>query len=361
MASLRFKKNGAPFVDFRVHGERYRPEFLSIKEAQKFQRLADAAPVEALKLWNESVSQQRVVFAGEEIVSLSEKTKSFKDDYCSRRTNARDMKRVMDRFLSFIVNRKQTDIVDISSVGLDDLCAFQTHLAIGIEPASVNRYFTTVKTFFKRAQAAGYIKVNYAPLVEGLAVTFTQREHVWDASDTPKLVRRLLETERAQVLIDIARSLDFVPFGPTDFGRIKWRALDADGGVIRTYRLKGKGRRDWNVPIAPGYQALLLAIRTRQMLSGLGGPSDYVYAHEDGRAISAGWVSKAFERARKAVGINAVPYTSRHRVITLVNDSADLKTASKFAGHASVTTTEKHYVVSKDEDFNSKVRGAFAE
>lgn len=364
MASLRFKKDGTPYVDFRAHGKRYRPEFLTTKDARKFLALADADPIEAHRFWEESQREQsvKVAAAGGIVRSLKAEIANFKDGYCAKRANARDMRRVMDEMLAHVLKRKACDDCDVSDVELSDLETFQAAMcARGITNASVNRYFTTVKTFFKRMQRAGYVAVNYAPLVEGLTVTRKQREHVWGDGDTPKLVDSLTAQSRAQVLLDVAKSMEFTPFGPTDFKRLKWSMLDFDFGFVRTFRMKGKGEREWDVPITLGYHKLLLEIKNRQLALGLWKKNGFVYLTDDGKQIKPGWVSKSLERARKSAGIEAVPYTSRHRVITKVNDAVDLKTASKFAGHASTKTTEQHYVVSRDEEFGSKVKEVFAE
>lgn len=367
MASLRFKKDGTPFVDFRAHSRRHRPEFLSVKDAQNFYRLADVSPEEAYRLWQESINQPAVVMADPEVISLKEKIESFKSDYCGRKANSRDMKRTADEFLEFILARKRASDpnvvdVDLKAVSLEDLMAFQTHLSSRkITNASVNRYYSTIKTFFRRAQKAQYITVNYALLVEGLEVEFIQRQEVWQDEDSTKLVDELIKREWDQVLIDIARSMEFSPFGPTDYKRIRWSMVDFDHGVIRTFRMKGKGKRPWPVPIVLGYQKLLIGIRKRQQSAGTYSASGFVYLTEEHKPVSPVWVSKALERARKAAGITSVPYTSRHRVITMVNEKTDLKTASKFAGHASTKTTERHYVVEGEEEFKNKVNEAFAE
>jgi integrase len=361
VASLRFKKDGTPFIDFRAEGKRYRPEFERLKDAQKFLNLADADPKEALKFWLDSLAEPAVEIVDAEFFSLVAKAGNFKAHYCAKRTNVVDMRKIMDRFVAFVLIRKKAKDCCLTVISMDDLEAFQEHLAeSGIVAASVNRYFATIKTFFKRMQRAGYIKVNFAPLVEGLEEEHKKRP-VWKDGDTEKLVGELLKREWDTVLVYIAKSMEFTPFGPKDFRRLTWQKMDLAHGIVRTFRMKGKGKRDWDVPIALGYHKLLLEIRNRQLEQGTWQEDGFVYLKESGKPINPTWVSKSFERARKAVGIECVPYTSRHRVINKVDKAFDLKTASRFAGHASTKTTERHYVVQEDEEFNNKVKEAFAE
>jgi integrase/recombinase XerD len=364
MATLRFKKNGTPYVDFRVQGQRYRPEFLSVKDAQKFEKLANVDPLQAFELWQDSLNAVEVSAPA---LSLREKVESFKEDYCSKRTRAIDMRLHIQSMFDFVIERAskraKTKLDDISllEVKLEDLSAFQTHLVKrGLVNASVNRYFATVKTFFKRMYLAQYIPVNYAGLVENLKVELIKRE-AWTDEDSKALIAELTKREVDPVLIDLVRSMDFSPFGPLDFARLRWNMIDFDSGKIHTFRMKGKGRREWTVPMLLGYQKLLLEIRKRHEALGLGRPQDFVYLDRESQGLDAGWVSKSLERARKDAKITHVPYSSRHRIISAVAEKTDVRTASKFAGHSSIKTTEAHYIVGGDDGFVSKVKEAFEE
>jgi site-specific recombinase XerD len=364
MAKLGFKKNGTPFVDFRVQGTRYRPEFLSIKDAQKFEKLANANPVHAYELWQDSLSSVEVPAPA---LSLREKVESFKADYCSKRTRSNDMKFHIQSMFDFLIERASTraktklDDLSLIDVKLEDLSAFQTHLVNkGLVNASVNRYFTTVKTFFKRMYLAQYVPVNYSGLIENLKVQLVKRE-AWTEDDSKALIAELKKKEWDQVLIDVVHSMEFSPFGPLDFARLRWDMIDFNTGKIRTIRMKGKGQRDWIVPMLLGYQKLLLDIRKRQEAIGLGRAQDFVYLDKECQPLKAGWVSKSLERARKDAQIVHVPYSSRHRIISAVAEKTDVRTASKFAGHASIKTTETHYIVGGDDGFVNKVKEAFEE
>ncbi len=367
MATLRFKKDGTPYVDFRAQGLRCRPEFTSLKDAKKFLPLADANPVEAYRLWQESIADVPGALAPSESISFKEKLESFKEDYCTKRMNRNDMSRIMSQLFDFVIERAtlkngfKVDDLDIKAVDLDYYTGFQSHLIkTGISNSSVNRYLSTVKTFVKRMYKAGYIPVNYAALMESLPVETVKRE-AWKDGDTPKLIAKLIEMNGDPVLVDIARSMEFTPFGPTDFARLKWTMVRFDLGEIAIFRMKGRGRRDWNVPMILGYQKLLLEIRKRHEVAGFAQPNDHVYATTEFKPVKPVWVSKSLERARKAAGISTVPYSSRHRIISLLANKTDRDTASKFAGHTSLRTTEKHYLVGGDEDFRKKVKEAFAE
>jgi integrase len=364
MAKLRFKKNGTPYVDFRYQGERYRPEFLSVKDAQKFEKLASASPKNAFELWQDSLNSVEVLPPP---ISLREKVESFKADYCSKRTRAFDMQFHIQLMFDFLIERasKRAKIkledMSLVDVKLEDISAFQTHLlTTGLVNASVNRYFTTVKTFFKRMYLAQYLPVNYAGLIENLRVNLVRRE-AWTDEDSKALMAELFKRQVDPVLIEVVRSMEFSPFGPIDFARLRWDMIDFTAGKIHTFRMKGKGRRDWTVPMLLGYQKLLLEIRKRHEALGLGRPRDFVYLDKESRPLNAGWVSKSLERARKDAKIVHVPYSSRHRIISAVAEKTDVRTASKFAGHASIKTTETHYIGGGDDGFVSKVKEALEE
>lgn len=367
MASLRFKNDGTPFVDFRVQGKRFRPEFFSATDAQKFVTLANANPVAAYEFWQECLNQTSAVVAAPEKISLKEKIDGFKRDYCSRRSNSTDMKRVMTKFFDFLCAnatakaQQKIDDLDIKAIDVEDFEEFQNQLTTsGLSNASVVRYMSTVKTFYKRAYKAQYIPVDYAGLVDNLSVTSVKRLP-WRETDTTKLIAKLEERNADPVLTDVVQSMLWSPFGPIDFARLKWRILNFETGEINTFRMKGRGKRDWHVPMLFGYKQILFEIRGRHEAMGFGKPDDYVYLDRKFKSINPGWVSKSLERARKDAGIDRVPYSSRHRIISLVASKTDRDTASRFGGHASVKTTEKHYLVGGNNEFREKVKEAFAE
>lgn len=364
MASLRFKKDGTPFVDFRAHGKRHRPEFTNRRDAQKFLILADADPLEAYDYWLENLKPKEAeTRAG--YMSLSEKIESFKENYCKKRTSGNDMQTVMDALFDFVTKKHGVTDLDVRELIFEDLEDFQTHLKQkglkkkkAISNASVNRYFSTIKTFFKRQFKARYIPVDISALIESLPVEAVQRK-AWLDESTLKMIEALEKRAKDFVLIDIVRSNEWTPFGPKDYARLTWSNIDLRRSEVRTKRMKGKGKRDWQVPILPGYLEILKGIRRRHKAAGFGADADYVYMTDDFRPINPGWVSKALERQRKALGIKEVPYSSRHRIISLLAKKTDRDTASKFAGHASIRTTEKYYLIPDDKDLKKKIRKAF--
>jgi integrase len=359
MASLRFKKDGTPFVDFRYQKDRYRPEFESVREAQKFESLANANVTEAYLLWQQSVAAQPTLTGAREAISLKGKVESFKENYCSQKSRPNEMKSHIDRLFCFITERRSADDVAVSSDLLDDVEAFQTSLINDcLANSSINRYFATIKTFFSRLYRAQQIEINISDLIQALPVTAKKRD-LWENDSTSRLVSELISRGSDQVLVDIAESMELTPFGPIDFARLKWSMIDFDLGEIRTIRCKGKGLRDWVVPMPLSYQALLLKIKKRHEAVGFGKPADHVYLTSAFLPVLPGRVSKSLERARKAAGIGQVPYSSRHRMITNVAEKAGRDVASKFAGHASVKTTEKHYLGEDLEKFREKMKEAF--
>lgn len=349
MAKLRFKKNGTPFIDFRVSGKRHRPEFLTRKDAEKFLNLADADPNEALAYWLEG--------SGATAVYLKDRVETFKKEHCATRVRGSEMDHHLDRMSDFLKERFSIDAIEISVIQGRDLKAFQDHLKGTLAAASVNRYFSTIKTFFKDLFEREITAVNLSDLVSTLDVQTQKREAI--SLDEIKKLAVMLGTRGAdQVLIDVVKSMEVSPFGPIDFARLRWRDIDFEVGEINTTRMKGKGQRDWHVPLIFGYHKLLREIRSRQMTNGFGRPGDYVYLDRKWRSINPGWVSKSLQRAREAAGIEHVPYTSRHRIITELAKKTNRDLASQFAGHGSVKTTEDFYLVGGNEDFRNRVKDA---
>jgi integrase len=205
---------------------------------------------------------------------------------------------------------------------------------------------------------ARVIPVDISAFIETLQVESAQRD-MWKDESTQKMIDRLESEGLDRVLIEIVQSNEWAPFGPTDYARLKWSQIDFDAGMIRAFRLKGKGKRDWNIPILPGLRVILKTILKRHKQAGFGAPNDFVYLDKEWKKINPGWVSTTLGRCRKALGIKEVTYSSRHRIITQVAEKTDRDTASKFAGHASIRTTEKHYLIANEDDLKNKIKKAY--
>lgn len=367
MASLRFKKDGTPFVDFYAHGKRHRPEFENSKtgrkDARNFEAIAENDPIEAYDLWMETLNLKNPVKTAD-FISFVSKVEAFKENYCSKRVRGNEMKRVMDYLVEFIKEKYGKEDVDIRHLVFEDL--EELHLIMqkkgrrrkaGVSNASVNRYFSTIKTFFKRQFLARVIPVDISVFVEPLPVAEVQRE-AWKDGSTEKMVEKLQSENKDPVLIDIVKSNEWTPFGPMDYSRLTWAKIDFKSSMVRTIRLKGKRPREWNVVILKGYEEILKDILKRQKANGLGSPEDFVYLTSDHKPIEPMRISKALERCRKALGIKEVPYASRHRILRKVADKTSRDTARQFAGHASIRTTEKHYLGREDDAVHAKIKEA---
>lgn len=365
MATIRFKKkNGAPFVDFRAHGKRHRPEFLTVKEAKKFAYLADKDPLEAYQYWMDS---QRPEAAGKDgnYLSFKDKVESFKKNYCDKRKTSKEMVRVMDELVSYIQNKYNQSDVDIRNLIFEDLEDYQRYLRKHglsqrgqITGASVNRYFTTIKTFFKRQFKARQIMVDISSLIENYDETPKARE-MWKEESTPKLIDYLETNEKDRVLSDIVKCNQWSPFGPIDYARLRWKNIDLKEGMIHTIRAKGKGEKPWPVPLLPEFKEFLKRLKKEHESSGFGAPGDFVFVNKEWAPIDPQWVSSTLRRARVALGIKEVTYSTRHKIISDITKRIDRDTASRFAGHSSIKTTEKHYIKADNEDIKRKIDDAY--
>ena len=76
--------------------------------------------------------------------------------------------------------------------------------------------------------------------------------------------------------------------------------------------------------------------------------TDYLFCvkyEKEYHCMSQTAIRKRIRKIGKLLGIDDFyPHTIRKTVINNINNLTDIKTASEFAGHNSVTTTEKHYI-----------------
>ena len=151
---------------------------------------------------------------------------------------------------------------------------------------------------------------------------------------------------------------------------LRWRDIDldaqtltiscavvvVDGRVVIKERPKTEaGGR--TLPFLPGMKAALAALRRQQAAEKLAAgtayrDSGYVAADELGEQVNPEWFSDEFERVAQRAGVRpSTPRAARYTALTLLEQAGIPDSVlAMWAGHTTVTTTKRHYVIPNAAD-----------
>ncbi len=129
-----------------------------------------------------------------------------------------------------------------------------------------------------------------------------------------------------------------------------------DGRVVVKDRPKTEaGGR--TLPFLPGVKAALVALRKRQAAEKLAAGSAYrdsgfVVVDELGEQVNPEWFSDEFERVAARAGVRrSTPRAAQYTALTLLEQAGIPDSVlSAWAGHTTVTTTKRHYVIASAAD-----------
>lgn len=269
--------------------------------------------------------------------------------------------RDLSQFAAFLADHLggAATVNDLSQLAVADFRAFMARRRMdGIEPRSLARQASSLKSFFRFAEDRGHFRnTAYAavrapkiahsiprPLNEQMAATVVNRDtHVHDA---PWVAAR----DHAVLMLLYACGL-----------RIS-EALSLTPAMLRDNPLSihGKGGKRRLVPLLPearqaveGYMALVpfpLA------------PQQPLFRGEKGGPLNARIVQLLMQRLRAAFNLpdTATPHAMRHSFAThLLGRGADLRVIQDLLGHASLSTTQVYTEVNRTH-LLEQYRKAFA-
>ncbi len=234
----------------------------------------------------------------------------------------------------------------LKNAGSKDIRRWIVYLSSqGLEPRSVNRKLTALRSFYKFLLKTETIKSNPTTGIPGLKVRKKQ--------SVP-----LSETEMKRLLDDFLFENNFE--GWRDYAVIKTfydtgmrraelislteKSFDWDNGVIR---ILGKGHKERLVPMLPDLMETLLTYRRfkEEKWPGLAKESPF-FLTNSGKKIYEMFVHRLINRYLSAVSSKEKksPHMLRHSFAThILNRGADLNTIKELLGHSGLAATQ-HYL-----------------
>jgi len=290
--------------------------------------------------------------------------KLYEDDATVRyeKKTGHEYLREVGSFLTWLEGRG----VELASARADDVLAYQSHLYAQRKPngkpyssGNQKNRIKAIKSFFRFLYRRGYLLQNPAASVEyprmerrlpRVILTREEARRILEAPDmkTPAGLRdrAIFETFYGTGI----RSAELSNLTPDD--------VDTEEGVLRVIR--GKGRRDRNVPLTRAAAAAIDAYLTKARPKLVRREKRFLFLQNRGAKMDSGTLSRLVQQwARKArVKKHVTCHTFRHSVAThLLKGRADIRHIQALLGHASLATTERYTHV-EIQDLKEVVRRA---
>lgn len=253
----------------------------------------------------------------------------------------------VERLAEFLTGRGVDRIADATS---HDLREFVYSLKDrGLQPPSIRRTLSGVRTFFGYLLAEGNVVADPTERVEPPRVWrrlpgVLSREEVERLLEAPDPADRFFWRDKA--LLEFAYASG-VRVG--ELTSLKVRDLDLQEGLAAVF---GKGARERLVPV--GRSALrALAVYLRELRPALarGGAQGTVFLNHRGHPLSRMGVLNILRKHVTRAGLSrrVTPHTLRHSFAThLLEGGADLAAVQEMLGHADITTTQIYTHVERE-------------
>lgn len=290
--------------------------------------------------------------------------KLYEDDAIVRyeKKTGHEYLREVGSFLTWLEGRG----VDLASVRAEDVLGYQSALYAQRKPngkpyssGNQKNRLKAIKSFFRFLYRRGYLLQNLAASVEyprlerrlpRVILTRDEARRILEAPDTKTPTglrdRAIFETFYGTGI----RCAELSNLTPDD--------VDTEEGVLRVIR--GKGRRDRNVPLTRAAATAIDAYLAKARPKLVRREKRFLFLQNRGAKMDSGTLSRLVQQwARKArVKKHVTCHTFRHSVAThLLKGRADIRHIQALLGHASLATTERYTHV-EIQDLKEVVRRA---
>lgn len=228
----------------------------------------------------------------------------------------------------------------------------------GVEPATIARYISAIRTFFKFLVVNEYIEENPAEFVERPKVSrdiplFLTEEEVEIIKGTiTKVEKNDAKKVRDITMVELLFSCGL---RVSELINLKLENINLSGSYIV---VKGKGNRQRLVPlgkIAKRYLSEYLLVRKKTMEK-FSKDDGYLFISKLGKKISRISVWKMVKKYSVLSGLskNISVHTFRHSFATeLLRGGADLRSVQELLGHKSILATQIYTHITEESKFKA--------
>jgi integrase/recombinase XerC len=227
----------------------------------------------------------------------------------------------------------------------------------GIEPRSINRKLSCLKSFFKHLQRRSVIQVNPAATVRLLRTSKRLPSYI-EKADLGTLFGRVefpegLEGATHRLALEILYGCGL---RVSELCGLKDRHVDLGQGVLKVL---GKGNKERVIPLGPGLGEELAKYRSAKQEAGMGVSGEALLVGPLGKPLAPRQVYTFVHRYLSLVTTaeQRGPHVLRHSFAThLMNNGADLNAVKELLGHSSLAATQvyTHNSIEKLRDVHRK-------
>lgn len=214
-----------------------------------------------------------------------------------------------------------------------------------LSPRTINKYLVMLHGIFKRAMRVYGLPRNPVAQVERLPLRRSNRIQFLTLEEVEALVRAIRDAPAYDPDQDAALIVTAAMTGLrwNELRQLLWRDVDFGGALVHV-RHQTKSEYARSVPLIDRVAAVLDALSRRSLWTG---QDDPVFVTEVGTPIDYSKSTKAYRKARKAAGVQAVRFHDlRHVFGTYAVRNNPVTDVKAWMGHADLATTMVyvHYV-----------------
>jgi integrase/recombinase XerC len=243
--------------------------------------------------------------------------------------------------------------VDLLKVETLTLRGYLSRMHGELQPASIARKLSAIRSLYKWLQAGGLVEANPGTLVatpkqKKALPKVVPIDEVVALLDTPRADSPLGARDRAILEVLYGGGLRVAEVCGLDLG-----SLDRSSRLVR---VRGKGNKERVVPLGrKAFDAIDAWLQLRPLLFRKSRPGQDVHAlfnNYRGGRLTMRWVARMIDRyvAVCALQRKVHPHALRHSFAThLLDNGADLRGIQELLGHASISTTQRYTHVSVEQ------------
>lgn len=248
------------------------------------------------------------------------------------------------------LEEKKIELLRVETV---QLRGFLARMHGELEPSSIARKLSAIRSLYKYLQNRGLVQANPGTLVatpkqKKALPKVVPIDEVTALLDTPKADSVLGLRDRAILETLYGGGLRVAELCGLDLG-----SLDSRNGMVRVL---GKGSKERVIPLGRKAREAIerwLSVRPRLFEKSRPGQDPHaLFVNYRGGRLTARWVARAIDRyvAVCALQRKVHPHALRHSFAThLLDNGADLRGIQELLGHASISTTQRYTHVSVEQ------------
>lgn len=209
-----------------------------------------------------------------------------------------------------------------------------------LNPTSISRKLSTLRSFFKFWQKRGRITQNPAAVLHSPKAAKPLPRFL-DIDETLKLIESMptsdLKTARNRSILELLYSCGL---RVSELVGLNFSDFDFSQGTIR---IRGKGSKERIVPV--GQQALFALSQYKTYRDVKWGQKEAIFLNNRGDRLNVRTIQRLIDTAIKNVDIGKKisPHVLRHTFAThMLNAGADLRSIQELLGHNSLSTTQRY-------------------